>query len=479
MTAAPSRRGGKGWPKADRGTIPQIEWVPVRDLKPATINDVIYKPVRPDDPAVKELTGLVREFGVKVPLAVTLDDVVLSGHRRLVAAIAAGLEVVPVIREPFTSGHPDFDKLLVTFNQQRDKDPGELIREQLVLTDPEEAYRAVASHRAEKARVRAATIDLGERRRRSRISRAKRPFLDAVLKILEDLEDYLPLTDRAIFYQLLNAPPLVHASKPESRFRNNKQCYKATTDLLARARIEGLIPWDSIGDETRPVTVWQTFPNVGAFMRREIDRFGNGYARDLTMGQPNHVEIVGEKNTVEGTIRPVAMEYRIPYTIGRGYCSLPPRHDMHRRFKASGKERLVILFLSDHDPEGVDIPSSFAQSMRDDFGIQSIDAVKVGLNAEQVRVLNLAPNSAAGDKSGGARFKKFSERYGLAAYELEAVPPELLRQWLREAIASVIDVGCFNAQVAEEKRECATAVAFKKTVDYMVRMVPEDDADDE
>jgi hypothetical protein len=68
--------------------------------------------------------------------------------------------------------------------------------------------------------------------------------------------------------------------------------------------------------------------------------------------QPNHSEIIGEKNTIGSIIRPVAAEYCIPMTLGRGYCSLPPRHEMAKRFQRSGKEKLLILILSDFDPDG-------------------------------------------------------------------------------------------------------------------------------
>src|SRR5262249_18152251 len=159
-------------------------------------------------------------------------------------------------------------------------------------------------------------------------------------------------------------------------------------------------------------------------------------ARDLMLGQPNHVEIVGEKMTVEGTIRPVASHFCIPYTIGRGYSSLPPRKDIYERYRASGKDKLGLLFVTDHDPEGADIPGSFSKSMRDDFGVRDIHAVKVGLNAEQVTTLSLPPNTEAKTKS--SRFKKFAAKNGRFAYELEAVASPTLQQWLREAITAVI-----------------------------------------
>src|SRR5262249_3984416 len=110
-------------------------------------------------------------------------------------------------------------------------------------------------------------------------------------------------------------------------------------------------------------------------------------------------------NTIEGTIRPVAMEFTIPYTIARGYASIPPRRALVRRFEASGKDKLLILFLSDYDPEGDDIAHSFVRSIRDDFGVRNVDAVKVGLQLSQVEELGLPPVAKA--KVGSSRRKRF------------------------------------------------------------------------
>jgi hypothetical protein len=83
----------------------------------------------------------------------------------------------------------------------------------------------------------------------------------------------------------------------------------------------------------RDIQVWHTYREPTPFLREQCDQFLKGYYRDLQQSQPNHIEIVGEKNTVDSIIRPVAAEYCIPLTIGRGYCSLPPRHAMARRFE--------------------------------------------------------------------------------------------------------------------------------------------------
>jgi hypothetical protein len=467
-----SKNGRPDPHRTKNGTRPEIFEVRIEDIKPATINDVVYGVTDANNPSLDDLASQMARQGQVEPVVLTLDNVLISGHRRRAVGIRLGWKTLKARRHPIHSTDPQFEKLLVTYNAQRDKSPDVRIREQLVLADPESSYASLITERAEASRVKAETLTLGVGRRRSKISSAKQQFLDAIQNVIAELDDYWPLSDRRVHYALLNDPPLIHAKKPGSRYRNNRKSYKAVCELLTRARLAGLVPFDAIGDETRPVTTWDVHPNVGPFIRREVKNFCNGYARDLMQSQPNHVEIVGEKLTVEGVVRPIASRYCVPFTIGRGYSSLPPRKAMYERFQKSGKLKLVILFLSDHDPEGWDIAETFAKSMRDDFGVREIIAVKVALKPEQVAQLGLPPNTDA--KPSSSRYRKFADRFGPAAYELEAVPPATLQSWLDEAVRSVINLNRFNAQVEAEKQDSATVVAFKNaSVEYLKTLRPE------
>jgi hypothetical protein len=318
------------------------------------------------------------------------------------------------------------------------------------------------------------TMALEQERKRSRISEAKTPFLNAVVDILKTYKAFLPLTDRQIHYYLLNAPPLIHASKPGSIYANNMRSYKSLVDLLTRARLEKRIPFESIIDPTRPVETWDRWDSVGPFIKQDVDLFLKYYHRNLMQSQPNHIEIIGEKNTIDGVIRPVAECYGIPMTIGRGFSSLPPRYEMFQRFQKSGKDKLTLLTLSDFDPDGECIAESFARSMRDDFGIKNIVPVKVALTHEQVlRMPNLPTDTLTKAKPTSSRCKKFVARYGEAVYELEAIPPARLQQLLRDAIKSVIDVDAFNAEVDKQEQDVARLDDIRETVTEMLEDLPE------
>lgn len=62
--------------------------------------------------------------------------------------------------------------------------------------------------------------------------------------------------------------------------------------------------------------------------------------------------------------------------------------------------------VSDFDPDGEEIAHSFARSMRDDFGIQKVHAVKVALTGEQVHEFGLPRLMVAKGKSDADRMWK-------------------------------------------------------------------------
>jgi ParB-like nuclease domain len=440
----------------------ELRHVPISDdianrllsqIRPSPENDKLYKPIDVNDPDFRAFAEQVRTNGITDPLIVTIDGYICSGHRRYAAASLLGMDAVPCRIADILHDDPRFLAFLKDCNSQRVKTLDEMLREGVVSADPQEAYRLLVEHREKAARIEVDTIAIRGQKHRAEITAAKEPFLLAIEKVLENLRKYWPLSDRQIHYQLLNEPPLTHAKKPGSIYRNDSKSYKSLCELLTRSRLQGRIPSEAIADPTRPVTTWKVFRQPQQFMAKEMDDFLKGFYRDLMQSQPNQIEIIGEKNTIQTIIQPVAMEYRIPVTIGRGYCSLPPREAMANRFKKSGKQKLILLVLSDFDPEGEDIAHSFARSMRDDFDIAEVEAVKVALNAEQVQELNLPPHTKA--KAGSSRRDEFVSKHGENVWELEAVPPVTLVQMLRKGIDCVIDTDRFNAEVDSEAEDAA------------------------
>ena len=445
----------------------KILLLPIEALSPAPENSLLYRPVDPQAPENIDLADSIREHGILEPLTVTKDRVIASGHRRYAAARVAGLDKVPARILPFESDDPDFVRLLTAFNQQRVKTRDEFLREIIANANPEEEYESLLTERAKRSEVNHSLerIELREFKARKQISRAKLPMLRAVIEILNENRKYWPLSDRQVHYRLLPYRVLRHASKPGSTYVNNKNCYNDLTDLLTRARLEELIPFAAIADETRPVVIWDVHQTPQSFAKREIDGFLKGYWRNLLQSQPNHIEAIAEKLTLEGTIRPILRRYTIPYTIGRGYASLDPRHKLIERFRASGKERLILLYLSDFDPDGDEIAHSFVRSLRDDFDIleSDIEPIRVALTRDQIREFELLPVMTA--KEGSSNYDRFVERHGdTVVHELDALTPAQLQDVLTHAIDSVLNIDAFNAELEHEKEDSAWLSGVRQTV---------------
>jgi len=203
------------------------------------------------------------------------------------------------------------------------------VHETIVKTDPKEAHQQIVNQRLKKstqAGKNLSPIDPLDIGRRDEISKAKMPLLIAAWKVLEAQRDYWPLSVRQVHYRLLGPDaPLLHASKPDSQYRNDKASYRAAIDILARGRVAGLIPWEAIDDLTRPVELNAAFWNPAEFFKQEFSDFLGGYWRNRQQSQPYHIEIVAEKLTVQTILAEVAREFTMPLTISRGMNTLAPQ----------------------------------------------------------------------------------------------------------------------------------------------------------
>jgi hypothetical protein len=180
MMSATARRNG---PAPELG---QVSILPLSSIRPSPENDQLYRPVSPKDPDVLALAESVKAQGVLEPLVVTEDHYILSGHRRYVAAGLAEVYFVPCRVVSVRRGDgtdPDFLRLLREYNRQRVKTLDEVVREEIVSSDPAEAHRVLTEHHKAAARVVAEAITIVGEKRRARITKAKEPFLAAITKV--------------------------------------------------------------------------------------------------------------------------------------------------------------------------------------------------------------------------------------------------------------------------------------------------------
>jgi hypothetical protein len=457
------------------GALPVVR-VDARALRPSPENALLYRDRSADDADFARLVESVRAQGVATPLLVSRDHYILSGHQRRRAAILAKRYGVPVIVLDFCRAAFSEDEWLAKlreYNTGREKTLDELVRERLVDIDPEEAVAQVLDHHAERSRVRLPTIDVGDRKMvRYGISAEKQDMVEAILAVLRDLQEYLPVSLRAIHYRLL-VKVFFRNSKMKLRYANDKDSYKDLSNVATRLRLKGEIPWEAICDETRPVKTWLRWRHAAAFIEDEVELFLAGYARDLLQSQAQHFEIVAEKLTVQSFVEPVADRYGMPVVILRGNSGIDARHQMVERFRASGKLWLFLLCLGDCDPDGDNIVESTLRSLRDDFGIANARGVRVAMTHAQADRLHLPTTLDANEDS--ANYERFVAAHGRTdCYELDAVAPEVLQEWLDTAIRGVIDINAYNHELQEWRVEAAEIQARREAILQLLRDAPGD-----
>jgi len=435
----------------------------VADLRTPPANDAVYGMIREEDPDVQALAQDIKQNGILEPLVVSKDGYVISGNRRFTAAKMLGLEFVPVRIEDVTIDDKErFNMLLIAFNKQRVKTLDQMAREVAASVDPEAAMHEVENYRKRKSAISAECLDLGAYRGRSKI-RGNRPLADAAITVVIDNREWWPLSDRQIHYRLLNVQPLLHEKKKE-RYTNSLKCYRALTNILTRLRLNGEIPMHAISDDTRPTTVWDVHQHAGTFLKSELDGFLMGYYRDFMQSQPNHIEILGEKLTIQPILLKVANKYAIPLTTGRGFASIPPRQAMVNRWKKSGKDKLVVVIVSDFDPAGQTIAESFGRSLRDDFDVPKdrLAVIKAALTMDQIKRMGLPPAMVVKEKSPTA--KDFMAKYGNQVWELEAVPPDELIELVEDVLHGIMDFDLINAEKQKHKEDTVRLSAYRKAI---------------
>jgi hypothetical protein len=248
-------------------------------------------------------------------------------------------------------------------------------------------------------------------------------------------------------------------------YRNDDESYQATSNLITRMRLNDSIPWEAFDDATRPLKEFRAFDNARQFARQEVGELFGGYWRNLMQTQPNHIEVVCEKNTIYHMVLRVTEKYQIPTSSGRGFNSIDPWRDLYQRYRDSGKKRLIVVVLTDFDPEGEMIPQVGGRTLRDDFVVpdEDLTIIKAAVTREQIEKYHLPPQNFA--KESSSNYNWFVRRNGgdTTVYELEALAPEDMLRELDALIRSVIDIDLFNREVEAEKDEAAYLEAATKT----------------
>ena len=276
-----------------------------------------------------------------------------------------------------------------------------------------------------------------------------------VLDITESLREFWPLTLRQVHYQRF--------SKGYSS--NTESAYTALSVLLKWMRIHEKLPWHAIEDRTRSMSAKRGFENIGEFVEQQLQTMLRGYSRCRVQGQDKYVEVWVEKDTLSRLFEDVVWPYCMRCVVCRGYQSVSFIADFYKRAEHAislGKDP-IILYFGDLDASGVQMFEATQETLETEMDLAGVTFKRCGLLPEHIERYNL-PNDPSAVKTTDKRYKKFKEKYGDLAVELDAMQPSDLQNLIRESIEKELDLPRFEQEKEFETLDRQEIEAFREEV---------------
>jgi hypothetical protein len=229
-------------------------------------------------------------------------------------------------------------------------------------------------------------------------------------------------------------------------YANSEANYKKLGGVLADARMAGLLDWDYIKDRSRETMRNSHWDNPGQILSAVATQF----RIDSWQDQPRYVEVMVEKQALEGILIPVCSKLDISFTANKGYSSASAMYETAQRLlnKRNAGAETHIIYLGDHDPSGIDMTRDVEERLCL-LSDGEVTVHRIALNMDQVRQYNPPENPA---KLTDSRSDSYIERFGDSSWELDALSPEILTQLVEDAVLELRDDDIQRPFLAQQKR---------------------------
>lgn len=261
---------------------------------------------------------------------------------------------------------------------------------------------------------------------------SRREWPEIVTRAAQIVRSYdTGVTLRQLFYRLVSNGTLP----------NTQSAYKCLSARTAEARRRGQFP--DLIDRGREIHRHRSFegPEQARSWLTAI------YRRDRTEGQEFSVYLGVEKAGMVVQLESWFGTLGVPILALGGYSSQSYVDEVWREVDESERDA-VLLYAGDFDPSGEDIDRDFlARTGCFD------KVVRVALSPTQVVAYDLPPQPG---KATDSRARGFIERHGqLVQVELDALPPETLRDLYQDALAEFWDESAYETALVREEEERA------------------------
>jgi hypothetical protein len=246
-------------------------------------------------------------------------------------------------------------------------------------------------------------------------------LITAAIAILGEIQ---PASVRAVCYRLFVQKLIPNMSKG-STDKVSKQ--------LVYARESGMLPWSWVVDETREAERISSWNNPEEIISAAV----RGYRKDYWTMQPHWVEVWSEKGTIRGTLAPVLQKYGVTFRVMHGYGSATSVHGIAQE-TGDNEKPLTVLYVGDWDPSGMQMSEADLPDRLQRYG-GAATIKRVALDECDVQDDTDLPYFEATSKGMDPRYKWFTERYGHRCWEVDALPPPVLRKRVESAILELLD----------------------------------------
>ena len=304
-----------------------------------------------------------------------------------------------------------------------------------------------------------------------------------ILKEIEKAFEYfnnenVKPTLRTLFYRLVS----------QQLIPNTRSAYNVFSRQFVQARKDGSFAWDCIEDKTRTqigelydfspkddvldkteeildeklrTFSKETLPSLNQQLLNHFSVFPSDLIDFRVMkwaGQPTVCTFWIEKEALVSTLENWTKNYDVPIRTMRGYDSWTDIYRNARELKSflrRGHEKVVIYYLGDLDPSGVDIDrflketiDYFGQPKELDFDVSKVEFKRLAIVEDHVEKYGLPPRPQDAETltklNRDSRTKNYKRKYVVELDALLAYVPSEFRKIVEDAIIEVWDKEIFD-----------------------------------
>jgi len=291
-------------------------------------------------------------------------------------------------------------------------------------------------------------------------------LLEHCYQIVEDhLKNDIQMSARNVYYKLVGRGLIPQDDEGE------RKSYRKVIDTIAKAKLAGAFPLNWLQDNLRvprPGKIAGGLADTDEVIDEIVDYlawFPKSLIKiDKWYGQPVVPFVMVEKDTLEGTVRGPCRTHDVPLYVSRGYSSITGLYAWANQLAEVSAEAdwefdVEVLYLGDHDPEGMNIPEAIEKVVRQLVDLKGwhnfpeFSVRRVALTMDQALAGGFPPMKV---KTKSARAGGYIKKYGTQAWEIEAMDAMRLRDMLNDEITALWDPvisASFDAEIRARRAE--------------------------